>query len=122
MRDLLRSGLGQALRACEPLDRLAAAWPVAAGGALSSHGTLTAIDDGVLTITVADPAWFAHMISLRGELAQELARTSGVPVREIHFSDPARGRGRRLAAPATPPRTPQRLSTATVHSRPGGRR
>lgn len=99
MRDLLRSGLGRALREWEPLDRLTAAWPVAAGTALAAHGTPTSFDDGMLTIMVDDATWLAQMLPLRGQLARELASAAGVAVREIHFREAARDRTARVSRP-----------------------
>ena len=96
VRDLLRSGLGRTLRDWEPLDRLTAAWPVAAGVALAAHGTLLSFEDGALTIEVNDGSWLPQMLPLRAALARELSRTAGVPVREIHFRDAARDRSRRV--------------------------
>lgn len=85
MRDLLRSGLGRALRDWQPLDRLVAAWPVAAGPALAAHGTPAHLSEGVLTVTVDDAVWLGRMVSLRETLARELSRIARVPLREIHF-------------------------------------
>ncbi len=99
MRDLLRTSLGRALREFDPVDRLAAAWPVAAGSrALAAHGTVVAYIPASATvrIEVDDPVWLDHLRSLRSQLAPTLGRIANVPVREIHFEDAA-GRARRLA-------------------------
>ncbi len=82
-------------------DRLAAAWTVACGRAMAEHGELVGFADGVLAVEVTDAAWEQQMVSMRGELAGEISRIAGVPVREIHFE--RRGasarRVRRNAAP-----------------------
>jgi hypothetical protein len=85
MRDLLRDRLRQSLRAMTPLDRLAAAWPVACGKSMAAHGTLTALTDGTLHILVTDDAWLSQMISMRSILQHDLARVAGVPLAGIHF-------------------------------------
>ena len=113
MRELLRSSLGRALRELEPADRLAAAWPVAAGASLASHGSIASFADGLLTITVEDDAWLDQMLSLREQLARELGRIANVPVRAIHFE----GAGSRARA-AGPTATPERRSMIRKPARP----
>ena len=66
-------------------DRLAAAWPVAAGKAMASHGLMAGYADGVVRIEVEDGAWLRQMMSMRRQLTADLARIAGVQVREIHF-------------------------------------
>ena len=41
--------------------------------------------DGVVRVQVEDGAWLQQLTSMRGQLAREMARIAGVPVREIHF-------------------------------------
>ena len=77
-RSLERMGVGEA-------DRLAAAWTVACGRAMAEHGEPAGFADGVLAVEVTDAAWLAQMVSMRGQLASEISRIAGVPVREIHF-------------------------------------
>ena len=89
MRDLLRSSLGSALRELEPVDRLAAAWPVAAGALLAEHGHIASYSEGVLTIAVEDTAWLHQLLSMRQQLTAELARIAKVPVSAIHFESAA---------------------------------
>jgi predicted nucleic acid-binding Zn ribbon protein len=85
MRDLLKVSLGASLRALPDEDRLAAAWPVACGKAIAGRGTVMGYSDGVVRVQVEDGAWLQQLTSMRGQLAREMARIAGVPVREIHF-------------------------------------
>ena len=85
MRDLLKGSLGKSLGALPAEDRLAAAWPVACGKAMAGRGTVMAYADGVVRVQVKDRAWLRQLTSMRGQLAREMARIAGVPVREIHF-------------------------------------
>lgn len=83
-------------------DRLAAAWTVACGRAMAEHGEIVGFAEGVLSVEVVDAAWIEQMVSMRGQLAAEISRIAGVPVREIHFE--RRGatarRARRNGAPS----------------------
>jgi Dna[CI] antecedent, DciA len=85
MRELLGSSLGRTLEAMADEDRLAAAWPVACGKALSERGRVVGYADGVVVIEVKDSAWLQQMMSMRGQLTGEMARIARVKVREIHF-------------------------------------
>ncbi len=85
MRDLLKGALGRSLRGLQEEDRLAAAWPVACGAAMAERGAVVGYADGVVRVEVADEAWLRQMMSMRGQLAGELARAAGVKVTEIHF-------------------------------------
>ena len=85
MRDMLRGNLGRSLRDLPPLDRLAAAWPVACGSALAGHGELASFDKGVVRIVVSSAEWMQPLAQMRLVLQSELARISGVPVTAIHF-------------------------------------
>ena len=85
MRELLQGSLRRTLEAMTEEDRLAAAWPVACGKALSDRGRVAGYADGVVTVEVTDAAWMQQMISMHGQLAGEMARIAGVTVREIHF-------------------------------------
>ena len=88
MRDVLRSSLGRSLRELSPADRLQAAWQVACGAALAAHGEILELDaDGVLHVSVHQPAWVETFRGMRSALANDLARLAGVPVREIHFEN-----------------------------------
>ena len=85
MRELLRGSLARSLEGMREEDRLAAAWPVACGRAMADHGSIAGYADGVVRVAVEDEAWRRQIMSMRRQLAAELARIAGVPVREIHF-------------------------------------
>ena len=85
MRDLLKGSLGRSLGTLQDEDRLAAAWPVACGKAMAGRGTVVGYADGVVRIQVEDVAWLRQLMSMRGQLAQEMARIAGVRGSEIHF-------------------------------------
>jgi predicted nucleic acid-binding Zn ribbon protein len=85
MRDLLKASLGESLGALSAEDRLAASWPVACGKAMAGRGTVMGYADGVVRVQVDDGAWLRQLMSMRAQLARELERIAGVPVREIHF-------------------------------------
>jgi hypothetical protein len=95
MRELLGSSLGRTLEAMAEEDRLAAAWPVACGKALSERGRVSGYADGVVLVEVKDAAWLQQMMSVRGQLAAEMARIARVKVREIHFEVKGKKKDRR---------------------------
>ena len=85
MRELLKGSLGRSLEALRDEDRVAAAWPVACGKALAERGTVVGYLDGVVRVQVEDGAWLRQLMSIRGQIAGEMARIAGVKVSEIHF-------------------------------------
>ncbi len=85
MRDLLKGTLGRSLGALRDEDRLAAAWPVACGKAMAERGIIVGYADGVMRVQVENGTWLRQLMSLRIQLAGEVARIAGVKVREIHF-------------------------------------
>ena len=85
IRDLLKRSLRQSLNSLRDEDRLAAAWPVACGKAMAERGTVVGYYDGVLRVQVENRAWLQQLMSMRGQLAGEMARIAGVRVSEIHF-------------------------------------
>jgi hypothetical protein len=85
MRDLIRGSMGRSLQALTDEDKLAAAWPVACGKAMAERGAVVGYADGVVLLQVADEVWMRQMMSMRTQLAGELARIAGVKVSEIHF-------------------------------------
>ena len=85
MRDLLKGSLGRSLGALSDEERLAAAWPVACGRTMAGRGTVVGYADGVVRVEVEDGAWLRQLISMRRQLAGEMARIAGVRVSEIHF-------------------------------------
>ena len=89
MRQVLRSALGRSLEAMPELDRLRAAWPVACGRVLATRGVITAYQEAIITVQVADITWLDQLRSMQAVLERELARIAGVPVRGIHFEGAA---------------------------------
>jgi predicted nucleic acid-binding Zn ribbon protein len=87
MRDLLRVSLRRSLNALSDEDRLAAAWPVVCGRAMAERGTVIGYGDGVVRVQVEDGAWLRQLVSMRVQIAGELARIAGVSVSEIHFEE-----------------------------------
>ena len=85
MRDLARGSMGRSLRTLTEEDRLAAAWPVACGRPMAERGRVVGYVDGVVLLQVGDEVWMRQMMSMRMQLAGELARIAGVKVSEIHF-------------------------------------
>jgi hypothetical protein len=85
MRDLLKGTLGRSLIRLQAEDKLAAAWSVACGRALAERGTVVGFADGMVHVEVTDGAWLRQMMSMQGQLAGEMGRIAGVPVRGIHF-------------------------------------
>jgi predicted nucleic acid-binding Zn ribbon protein len=100
MRDLLRTTLSRSLNTLSPLDRLGAAWPVAAGHAIAERSNVSDYEDRVATITVADTAWQRQLRSTAPQLQSELARISGVPLTDILFLLPADAADTIAARPA----------------------
>ena len=85
VRDLLSRSLASSLQALTEEDKLAAAWPVVCGVAMSQRGSVVGYADGVLRIEVADETWMRQMAGMRNRLARDLAKIAGVAVSEIHF-------------------------------------
>jgi Dna[CI] antecedent, DciA len=85
MRDVVRASMGRSLQALANEDKLAAAWPVACGRTMAERGAVMGYADGVVLVEVADEMWMRQMMSMRMQLAGEMARIAGVKVSEIHF-------------------------------------
>jgi len=85
MRDLLKVSLRRSLGALSDEDRLAAAWPVVCGRAMAERGAVVGYVDGIVRMQVEDGAWARQLMSMRVQIAGELARIAGVRVSEIHF-------------------------------------
>ena len=103
MRELLRRNLGRSLQSLTPSDRLAAAWPVVCGSALSGHARVIALLEGVLEIATEDDRWQDEFTRMRSVLEAELARTAAVPLKAIHFYPEGRRPGPRPPAPSAGP-------------------
>ncbi len=93
MRDLLKGSLVRSLGALCDEDRLAAAWPVACGKSMAEHGTVVGYAEGIVRVQVQDGAWLLQLMSMRGQLAREMARIAGVTVSELHFEMKRNDRG-----------------------------
>ena len=94
LRDLLRGSLSRSLSALSPLDRLGAAWPVAAGSAVSLRSEVLSFDGSAVTVSVADTVWLNHLRSVAPQLLGDLRRVSRLPLTDILFvlaSQPAAG-------------------------------
>jgi hypothetical protein len=85
MRDLLKNSLGRSLNSLSDEDKLAAAWPVACGKTMAERARVIGYDTGVLRVRVENRTWLRQFISMREQLAGEVARIAGVRVSEIHF-------------------------------------
>ena len=101
LRDILRANLRTSLHALTPLDRLAAAWPVAAGHAIAERSAIVRLENtanGTRAIAeVRDPTWLTELRANTPRLVADLARVSGVPLADILFF---------AAEPGTRPRNP----------------
>ncbi len=69
---------------------------------MAERGDIVGFADGVLSVQVTDAAWLQQMVSMRRQLAAEISRIAGVPVREIHFERQGASaqRARRNVAPS----------------------
>jgi Dna[CI] antecedent, DciA len=85
LKALLRSTLAESLKALNDEDRLAAAWPVACGRVLASHGAVVGYERGVVRVEVVGRAWMREMMTLGKRLEQDMTRLSGVPLTKIDF-------------------------------------
>jgi hypothetical protein len=85
MRDLVKASMARSLLALQDEDKLAAAWPVACGKAMAERGSVTGYVDGVVMLEVTDEVWLRQMMSMRTQLAGQMARIAGVKVNKIHF-------------------------------------
>ncbi len=88
IQNLLRTTLAKSLDSLSPLDRLAAAWPVAAGHAISERSIVTGWESSTVIVTVPDAAWQHQLRSSAPQLEAELARISRVPLTAILFLSP----------------------------------
>ncbi len=93
MRELLRANLRRSLKAMPELERLAVAWPVVCGLAMSKHGEVAGYQDGIVQVQVLDENWMSQLMSMQGQIGGELGRVAGVPVTGVHFEMKKRQRG-----------------------------
>jgi hypothetical protein len=54
---------------------------------MAEHGAVIGYGDGVVRVQVEDGAWLRQLVSMRVQLAVEMARIAGVRVSEIHFEE-----------------------------------
>jgi hypothetical protein len=54
---------------------------------MAEHGVVIGYGDGVVRVQVEDGAWLRQLVSMRVQLAVEMARIAGVRVSEIHFEE-----------------------------------
>lgn len=92
IRDLVRTSMRRSLQALSDEDKLAAAWPVACGKTMAERGVVVGYAEGTVLMEVADEVWLRQMMSMRKQLAGEMARIAGVKVSEIHFELKRNGR------------------------------
>ena len=86
MRDVLKISLARSLRELGDEDRLAAAWTVACGAALASHGEVLHLDEErVLHVRVVGAEWASQFLQMRSMLVKEMARIAGVRLNGLHF-------------------------------------
>ncbi len=99
LRDILRQSLKSSLDKLAPLDRLAAAWPVAAGHSIARHSAVISLQNGVATVEVTTPEWLQQLRSMTPQLRGDLQQVSGIPLTDILFVlPPSRNQGSRAAA------------------------
>jgi hypothetical protein len=95
MRDVLRGSLARSLRELSDEDRLAAAWPVACGSSLASHGTIVHLDaERTLHVQVDTAVWMKQFLQMRSALSNEVGRIAGVRLNGIHFQQQGQERMR----------------------------
>ncbi len=87
MRELLRENLRRSLQAMPEIDRLTAAWPVACGVAMASHGEIVGYEDGMVLLAVSGMGWLREMTAMRDRIGGELGRIAGVRVTGVHFQE-----------------------------------
>lgn len=85
LRDILRSSLRTSLNGLTPLDRLATAWPVAAGHAIAERSTVARLEGTQAAVQVNDAAWLSELRANTPQLVTDLGRISGVPLTDILF-------------------------------------
>mgnify|MGYP001556027762 CR=1 FL=1 len=85
IREILRGSLERSLGALDDVDRLAAAWTVAAGSRMASRATVLGYEDGVVRMGAADETWMREMMNVKERLAAEMARLARVSVKEIRI-------------------------------------
>ena len=104
MRDVLRGSLARSLRELPDEDRLAAAWSVACGSSLASHGTITYLDaERTLHVRVDSAVWMKQFLQMRSALCNDVGRIAGVRLHGIHFEEQGKERIRVSKSRLFPP-------------------
>ena len=85
IRDVLKLSLGLSLGALSHEDRLVAAWTLVCGKTMAEHGADMGYADGIVRVQVKDRVWLRQLMSMRGQLAEAMARVADVEVTEIQF-------------------------------------
>ena len=85
MRDLMKASMGRSLDALREEDKLAVAWGMVCGKTMAERGTVVGYMDRAVWVEVEDGPWLEQLRSMRGQLAGEITRITGVAVSEIHF-------------------------------------
>lgn len=89
LRDLLRSSLRTSLAGLSAVDRLAAAWPVAAGHAIAERSAVTRLEGTIAMVEVAGGVtWLRQLREMTPQLRGDLAKVSGVVLTDILFVTP----------------------------------
>lgn len=86
IRNMLRGSLARSLNHLSPVDRLAAAWPVAVGHSIASRSAVEGFQNDVCVVH-ADVQWIAHLEPMRENLRRQLEEVAHVKVRALHFKE-----------------------------------
>jgi hypothetical protein len=54
---------------------------------MAERGAVIGYGNGIVRVQVEDRAWLRQLVSMRVQLAGEMARIAGVRVSEIHFEE-----------------------------------
>jgi len=60
-------------------------WPLTAGAGLAARARAVRVEQNVLWIAVADPAWLHQFVALRRELLPRINAHLGTPLRDLRF-------------------------------------
>ncbi len=101
---ILRGALRRLARREQPMEWLAAVWPLLTGRRLAAHTRPLACAEGVLEVGVSGAGWLEQLESMSGMLRREINRWwGGELVREVRFT---RDPGTRGSEEAPEERTP----------------
>ncbi|MCU1286029.1 MAG: hypothetical protein JWO13_2379 [Acidobacteriales bacterium] len=74
------------LRACDPKDAPALAWPMVCGSRVAERTQPSSFETGVLTIIVPDKGWRAELADLTPRYLAELNKISPVQIKSLQFT------------------------------------